>query len=73
MLGRNREGCLGVSFHQICNKSSMGRFKAVRGRWIGPKIWDRIVGKFLRNFGLAVTVQNFSGLFVWQFCIKIMP
>ena len=73
MLSRNREGCLGVSFHQICNKSSIGWFKAVRGRLIGPKTWDRIVGKFLRIFGLAVTVQNFNGLFVWQLCIKIMP
>ena len=73
MLSRNREGCLGVSFHQNCNKPSIGWFQAVRGRLIGPKTWDRIVGKFLRIFGLAVTVQNFSGLFVWQLCIKTMP
>ena len=72
MLSHNREGCLGVSFHQNCNKSCIGWFKALRGRLIGPKTWDRIVGKFLRIFGLAVTVQNLSGLFVWQLCIKIM-
>ena len=61
MLSRHREGCLGVSFHQNCNKSCIGWFKALRGRLIGPKTWDRIFGKFLGIFGLAVTVQNFSG------------
>ena len=52
---------MGVSFHQNCNKSCIGWFKALRGCLIGPKTWDRIVGKFLGIFGLAVTVQNFSG------------
>ena len=46
MLSSNREGCLGVSFHQNCNKSCIGCFKALRVRLIGPKTWDRIVGKF---------------------------
>ena len=48
-----------------------GWFEAVRGRLIGPKTWDRIVGIFLRFFWLAVRVQKFSGLFVWQLCIKM--
>ena len=46
MLSRNREGCLGVSFHKNCNKSCICWFNALRGRLIGPKTWDRIVGKF---------------------------
>ena len=40
-----------------------GWFKAVRGRLIGPKTWDRIVGNFLRFSLLAVTAQKFRGLF----------
>ena len=32
--------------------------KAVRGRLIGPKTWDRIVKKNFRNFLLSVTVQT---------------
>ena len=35
--------------------------EAVRGRLIGPKTWDRIVGNFFRIFLLSVTVQKFSG------------
>ena len=73
MLSRNREGCLGISFHQNCNKSCIGWFKALRGGLIGPKTLGPNCWKVLGIFGLAVTVQNFSGLFVWQLCIKIMP
>ena len=40
-----------------------GWFKAVRGRLIGPKTWDRIVGIFLGFSVLAVTAQKFRGLF----------
>ena len=40
-----------------------GWFETVRGRLIGPKTWDRIVGIFLRFFLLAVTTQKFRGLF----------
>ena len=40
-----------------------GWFKAVRGRLIGLKTWDRIVGIFLRFSLLAVAAQKFRGLF----------
>ena len=40
-----------------------GWFEAMRGRLIGPKTWDRIVGIFLRFSLLAVTAQKFRGLF----------
>ena len=40
-----------------------GWFEAVRGRLIGPKTWDRIVGIFLRISLVAVTAQKFRGLF----------
>ena len=40
-----------------------GWFEAVRGRLIGPKTWDRIVGIFLIFSLLAVTAQKFRGLF----------
>ena len=40
-----------------------GWFEAVRGRLIGPKTWDRIVGIFLGFSVLAVTAQKFRGLF----------
>ena len=66
MLSHDHEGCLGVSFHHNCNKSCIGWFKALRGCLIGPKTWDRIIGKCLGIFGLAVTVQNFGGLFGWK-------
>ena len=38
-------------------------FEIVRGRLIGPKTWDRIVGIFLGFSVLAVTAQKFRGLF----------
>ena len=38
--------------------------EVVRGRWIGPKTWDRIIGNFCRNFGEAVSVQSHVGA-VW--------
>ena len=38
--------------------------EAARGRWIGPKTWDRIIGNFFRNFGEAVSVQSHVGA-VW--------
>ena len=38
--------------------------EAARGRWIGPKTWDRIFGNFFRNFGEAVSVQSHVGA-VW--------
>ena len=38
--------------------------EAVRGRWIGPKTWDRIIGNFFKNFGEAVSVQSHVGA-VW--------
>ena len=40
-----------------------GWFEAVRGRLIGPKTWDRIVGIFLRISLVAGTAQKFKGLF----------
>ena len=40
-----------------------GWFEAVRGRLIGPKTWDRIVGIFLGFSVLPVTAQKFRGLF----------
>ena len=40
-----------------------GWFEAMRGRLIGPKTWDRIVGIFLGFSVLAVTAQKFRGLF----------
>ena len=40
-----------------------GLFEAVRGRLIGPKTWDRIVGIFLRFSLVVVTVQKLRGLF----------
>ena len=40
-----------------------GWFEAMRGRLIGPKTWDRIVGIFLRFSLVAVTAQKFRGLF----------
>ena len=41
-----------------------GWFEAVRGRLIGPKTWDRIVGIFLRFSLVAVSVQSHVGA-VW--------
>ena len=38
--------------------------EAARGRWIGPKTWDRIIGKFFRNFREVVSVQSHVGT-VW--------
>ena len=35
----------------------------MRGRLIGPKTWDRIVGIFLGFSVLAVIAQKFRGLF----------
>ena len=35
--------------------------EAVRGRLIGPKTWDRIVGNVLRNFLQSVTVGAITG------------
>ena len=40
-----------------------GWFEAVRGRLIGPKTWDRIVGIFLRISLVVVTAQKFRGMF----------
>ena len=37
--------------------------EAGRGRLIGPKTWDRIVGNFLGFSLLAVTAHKFRGLF----------
>ena len=68
MLSRNREGCLGVSFHQNCNKSCICWFKALRGRLIGPKTWDRIVGKFFGDFWIGCD----SPEFYWAVCVAIM-
>ena len=41
-----------------------GWFEAVRGRLIGPKTWDRIVGIFLRFSLVAISVQSHVGA-VW--------
>ena len=41
-----------------------GWFEAVRGRLIGPKTWDRIVGIFLSFSLVAVYVQSHVGA-VW--------
>ena len=38
--------------------------EAARGRWIGPKTWDRIIGNFFRDFGEAFSVQSHVGA-VW--------
>ena len=35
--------------------------EAVRGRLIGPKTWDRIVGNFFRNFLQSMTVGAVIG------------
>ena len=35
--------------------------EAVRGRLIGPKTWDRIVGDFFSNFLQSVTVGDVMG------------
>ena len=49
-----------------------GWFEAVRGRLIGPKTWDRIVGIFLRFSLVAVSVQSHVGA-VWgvDLCINL--
>ena len=39
----------------------LGLFEAVRGRLIGPKTWDRIVGIFLGFSVLAVMPRNLEG------------
>ena len=38
-----------------------GWFEVVRGRLIGPKTWDRIVGIFLGFSLVAVTAQKIRG------------
>ena len=38
--------------------------EAARGRWIGPKTWDRIIGHYFRNFGEVVSIQSHVGA-VW--------
>ena len=54
-----------LGFTPILNVLLMFRLnEAVRGRWIGPKTWDRIIGNFFRNFGEAVSVQSHVGA-VW--------
>ena len=35
--------------------------EAVRGRLIGPKTWDRIVGNCFRNFLQSMTVEAVMG------------
>ena len=42
----------------------LGWFESMRGRLIGPKTWDRIVGIFLRFYLVAVSVQSHLGA-VW--------
>ena len=49
-----------------------GWFEVVRGRLIGPKTWDRIVGIFLRFFLMAVTVQKLVGCLCGNFALKCM-
>ena len=44
--------------------------KAVRGRLIGPKTWDRIVRIFFRNFLLYVTVQTAWGVKWYNYMIN---
>ena len=46
--------------------------EVVRGRLIGPRTWDRIVGNFFRIFLLSVIVQKFSWLLVLKLCMKCM-
>ena len=54
-----------LSFIPILNVLLMFRLnEAVRGRWIGPKTWDRIIGNFFKNFGEGVSVQSHVGA-VW--------
>ena len=48
----------------IPSLSSFSMFElneAVRGRLIGPKTWDRIIGNFFRNFLHSVTVGAVMG------------
>ena len=48
-----------LSFIPILSIFSMFELNgAVRGRLIGPKAWDRIVGKFFRNCLLPVTAPR---------------
>ena len=42
--------------HSLSTLSMFELNKVVRGRLIGPKTWDRIVGNFFRIFLLSVTV-----------------
>ena len=54
-----------LEFYPHLNVLLMFRLnEAVRGRWIGPKTWDRIIRNFFRNFGEAVSVQSHVGA-VW--------
>ena len=48
-----------------------GWFEAVRGRLIGPKTWDRIVGIFLRISLVAVSVQSHVGSVWVDLCINL--
>ena len=41
--------------------------EAVRGRWIGPKSWDRIV----IIFGAIFTVHGLCAWTVWAVCVMI--
>ena len=48
-----------LSFYSHLNVLLMFRLnEAARGRWIGPKTWDRIIGNFFRNFGEVISVQS---------------
>ena len=44
--------------------------KAVRGRLIGPKTWDRIVRNFFKIFLLSVTVQTAWGVKWYNYMIN---
>ena len=46
-------------------------FEVVRGRLIGPKTWDRIVGIFLRISLVAVSVQSHVGAVWVDLCINL--
>ena len=47
--------------HSLSTLSMFELNEAVRGRLIGPKTWDRIVGNFFRNFLQSVTVGAVMG------------
>ena len=42
--------------------------EAVRGRLIGPKTWDRIIGNYFSSSGQSVTIHLFSWVIYGAIC-----